>query len=179
MINTPITLCDYLNCDLHDLDSDISFTMKGRTQGVLGDDLKNADNNIAVRAAKLFFQEFGIQSGLKIHLNKYIPIGAGLGGGSSDAAAILRFLFNRCVDNTSANKQKVQGVALKIGADVPYFFIDQPSLVQGVGENVSPYVLTEFDQKSVFVLFPEAALETKHVFQEFAQLKKPSQCFAR
>jgi 4-diphosphocytidyl-2-C-methyl-D-erythritol kinase len=88
-----------------------------------------------VRAAELLMQEFGID-GLDIHLDKLIPIGAGLGGGSSDAAAILKGamkLYDLRIDNNNILK-----LAAHLGSDVPFFLNGKTAHVSGRGEIIQP-----------------------------------------
>ena len=97
---------------------------------------KQLDNtsNIAIEAASILKKYTGTNKGVKITLNKYIPISAGLGGGSSDAATVLLGL-NQLWDLRLSNKQLVE-VASELGSDVPFFLQKGTALVQGRGERV-------------------------------------------
>jgi len=89
------------------------------------------ERNLAVRAANAFLAEFGIQAEVLINLHKEIPVGAGLGGGSSDAGAVLRMMAALCGVDQSAS---LLTVAMRLGADVPFFLNPTPSRVRGIGE---------------------------------------------
>ena len=95
--------------------------------GVPGD-----NTNIAHKAARLLKDHFGIHQGVKITLEKEIPIGAGLGGGSSDAGVVLRHLpafWGMTIDDASLHR-----IALRLGSDVPYFLHDGSAIASGRGE---------------------------------------------
>ena len=89
-------------------------------------------NNLAVRAAQLLFDEFGLEGGLFIDLEKHIPVAAGLAGGSSDAAAVLHGV-NELFDLQLSREQLMER-GLKLGADVPFCVLRGTALAEGVGE---------------------------------------------
>lgn len=94
------------------------------------------EDNIAFKAAKLFFQDYKINGGAVISIRKNIPSAAGLGGGSADAAAVLvglRKLYNANISNEQLCK-----TALKLGADVPFFIVGGCARAQGIGEKLTP-----------------------------------------
>ena len=99
-------------------------------------------DNLAVKAAQFFLEEFGIPAGVRIRLVKRIPIGAGLGGGSSDGAAVLRALrklFPEAVRGRTGERRLMR-LALKLGSDVPFFVQDAPFCVgRGRGEKLKPF----------------------------------------
>ncbi|OGV49295.1 MAG: 4-(cytidine 5'-diphospho)-2-C-methyl-D-erythritol kinase [Lentisphaerae bacterium GWF2_52_8] len=92
--------------------------------------------NLCWRAAELYAESAGITPRWHIHLEKNIPIAAGLGGGSSNAAAVLRLLQDACASLLS--QEKLQEIALRLGADVTFFLSPRPSLARGVGEVLYP-----------------------------------------
>ena len=94
----------------------------------------NNTSNIAIKAASILKKYTGTNKGVKITLNKYIPISAGLGGGSSDAATILLGL-NHLWELGLSNNQLVE-LASELGSDVPFFLQKGTALVQGRGERV-------------------------------------------
>lgn len=104
----------------------------------LPDDLASlpADKNLAYLAAKLFFEESGIRGGTNITIEKRIPSRAGLGGGSADAGAVLRALNRMCGNPFSP--EKLQKIALSLGADVPFCVACGVALCRGVGEIMTP-----------------------------------------
>ena len=93
------------------------------------------DQNIAIKAAKMFFGETEINGGVKIKLKKKIPLAAGLGGGSADAAAVLLGL-NKLYD-TKLSAECLKAMALKLGADVPFFLEGGTVRAKGVGEEMT------------------------------------------
>lgn len=98
----------------------------------------NADN-LAVRAVLAWQRETGQQIGVHLRLTKNIPVAAGLGGGSSDAAGVLRGL-NQLLGKP-LNHARLTAVARTLGADVPFFLLDGPALGQGIGDLLTPIKL--------------------------------------
>lgn len=94
------------------------------------------EDNIAFKAAKLFFQDYGINGGAAISISKNIPSAAGLGGGSADAAAVLVGLNK--LYNANISKEQLCKTALKLGADVPFFIVGGCARAQGIGEELTP-----------------------------------------
>jgi len=92
------------------------------------------EGNLAYRAAKLLLETTGMLHGVSILLEKRIPIGAGLGGGSSDAAGVLRGL-NQMLGNP-VSEQELSELAAGLGADVPFFLHRGPALARGIGERL-------------------------------------------
>jgi 4-diphosphocytidyl-2-C-methyl-D-erythritol kinase len=95
--------------------------------------LKNQDNNLCIQAAQLLQKEYHIP-GLAIDLKKQIPIGAGLGGGSSNSAAVLKAgiqLFKMKIE-----QEKIHLLASRLGSDVPFFLRGKTALIRGRGDNI-------------------------------------------
>jgi len=90
--------------------------------------------NLVYKTAKKMQDKFAVKSGIKIHLEKNIPMGAGLGGGSSDAAAVIKAL-NKLWD-INASKEELENFAKTIGADVPFFLTGGTAQIEGIGEIV-------------------------------------------
>ena len=95
----------------------------------------DASENLAVRAVQLYAAKSGIAPDFRIHLQKNIPIGAGLGGGSSDAAAVLRGLNSRF---SALSNNRLLELASELGSDVPFFLWDTAAVCTGRGEKISP-----------------------------------------
>ena len=95
-------------------------------------------NNTCFKAVQSFFNTFRIKDNYKIEikLRKNIPIGGGLGGGSSDAGAVIRFLVKHFNINITEEKEKLIHCALEVGSDVPFFLIQKPCYATGKGENL-------------------------------------------
>ena len=100
-----------------------------------GSDIDN-EKNIAYKAAELFFESAKIVGGAEIIIEKYIPLSAGLGGGSADAAAVLLAL-NEIYD-TEITSEKLEEIAAKLGADVPFFIKGGTQRSTGIGEILTP-----------------------------------------
>ena len=94
------------------------------------------EKNLAYQAAELMRERAGVSEGVEIHIDKHIPVAAGLGGGSSDAAAVLRGL-NKIWHMTLTEAQLAE-IGLKIDADVPFCVYSRPARVTGRGEIVAP-----------------------------------------
>jgi len=97
--------------------------------------LDDSQSNLASRAAAAFMGEFGIAAEVLVDLRKRIPMGAGLGGGSSDAGAVLRMM---AAIFGSSSPARLAAVALQLGADVPFFLKPGPARVRGIGEVIEP-----------------------------------------
>ena len=109
-------------------------------------ELPTDSENLCVKAAEKFakFANSALPEGLgvEIRLQKRIPVAAGLGGGSSDAAAVLLALNQLCADPLSDSQ--LSGIAVKLGADVPFFLNPVPSVARGIGEILTPLEVGEW-----------------------------------
>ena len=116
--------------------------------------------NICVQAFNLIKQNFGIDP-VKIHLHKKIPIGAGLGGGSSDGAFTLIALNQ--IYNLQLSNLQLKKYALQLGADCPFFIDNTPQYVTGIGDKIIPIDLDlrEFEFK---FFFPEFHISTAEAY---------------
>lgn len=108
------------------------------------------EDNIAFKAAELFLAEYGIKSGARIVINKNIPAAAGLGGGSADAAAVLLGLND--IYGVGASYENLQNIAVKLGADVPFFINGGCKRAQGIGEKLTDIT----SMKSGYILLSKA-----------------------
>lgn len=124
----------------------------------LGAPLPNDD--LCLRAARLLQDESGTRLGADISIDKQVPWGAGLGGGSSDAATTLLAL-NR-LWGLGWPLQRLLPLGLRLGADVPFFLTGQNAWVEGIGERITPL---HFEPQLFAVVKPAASLETRAVFQ--------------
>jgi 4-diphosphocytidyl-2-C-methyl-D-erythritol kinase len=118
-----------------------------------------ADNDLCVRAARALKAETGHPGGVDIHLDKRIPMGGGLGGGSSDAATTLLAL--NCLWGLGLPAAALQRLGLALGADVPVFLAGHNAFAEGVGEKLAPLVLPP---AWYLVLVPPVAVPTVTVF---------------
>ena len=101
--------------------------------------LPTNNDNLCWKAIELLQNELQTNSGAKIHIEKKIPVGAGLGGGSSDAAAVLKVL--PALWNKKIEQPVLEKLALQLGSDVPFFLQSQPAYAEGRGEQLSPVTL--------------------------------------
>ena len=120
------------------------------------------ENNLAYRAAKLLMDEFGIEEGVKIYLEKHIPVAAGMAGGSSNAAAVLHGINRMFHLGLSAEELMERGVTL--GADVPYCIMRGTVLAEGIGEILTP--LPPVPKCYVLLAKPPISVSTKLVYEK-------------
>jgi 4-diphosphocytidyl-2-C-methyl-D-erythritol kinase len=120
------------------------------------------DYNLCYRAWKLLYEQFPAKVlPVNIHLYKVIPMGAGLGGGSSDAAAVL-MLCNDCF-SLGLNFQQLAQLGVQLGADVPFFIYGQPMFVSGIGEILEPFALQHYFR--VELITPEVHSDTAQAYR--------------
>ncbi len=148
-------------CDFHDL-----ITIKPAEEFIFSCDGPfsshiDVKNNLCISAAKLMSSEYVQPLNAHIHLEKNIPVAAGLGGGSSDAAAVIRALKTfwkiKSIDNLSKE-------FLSLGADVPVCLKQESVMMRGIGENISPVTIPNF---YMVLVNPIKACPTKNVFAGF------------
>ena len=123
--------------------------------------LPTNENNLVYKAAKLLMDEFQVQDGLLIRLRKFIPVAAGMAGGSSDAAAVL-FGVNKMFRLGLTTEELMQR-GVKIGADVPYCILRGTALSEGIGEVLTS--LSPVPQCQVLVAKPGINVSTKFVYE--------------
>jgi 4-diphosphocytidyl-2-C-methyl-D-erythritol kinase len=128
-------------------DGDIRFS------GVFGSD------NLCVRAARLLQEETGSRLGADLALEKTIPVGGGLGGGSSDAATVLLVLNQ--LWKLGLDKAKLALIGVKLGADVPVFVLGRNALGEGIGERLTPL---DLQPAWYLVLAPQVSVSTREIF---------------
>lgn len=148
----PVGPCDELSMELGG---------KGIRLGCTDPELPTDQGNLAYRAALLFQEETGRPEGVEIRLWKRIPVGAGLGGGSSDAAGVLRGL-NDLLGRPVAQDELLRWAA-RLGADVPFFLLGETALARGIGERLEPFRL-EVPLYYV-VWFPGWSVSTRWAYQ--------------
>ena len=120
------------------------------------------ENNLIYKAYKLMKDEYGFSGGIEVDLNKFIPIAAGMAGGSTDAASAM-FAINKLFNLGLSNRELMeQGV--KIGADVPYCFMRGTALAEGIGEILTP--LPACPKCHVLIAKPPISVSTKLVYEK-------------
>lgn len=122
--------------------------------------LPNNENNLVYKAADLLLKEFHIPHGVQIKLKKFIPVAAGMAGGSSDAAAVL-FGVNKMFA-LGLTQEELMRRGVKIGADVPYCVMRGTALAEGIGEQLTP--LPPMPQCQVLIAKPGISVSTKFVY---------------
>ena len=126
-----------------------------------GVEIPNGEN-LCEKAWKLLYTDFGIGN-VKVHLHKQIAIGAGLGGGSSDASFTLKSL-NELFD-LNLNNKELEKYALRLGADCPFFIDNTPKLVEGIGEKMTSIDL-DLSEYNIRLINPEIHISTKEAYSE-------------
>lgn len=127
----------------------------------------NIEDNICIKAAKLFINEFNISGGVCIKLNKNIPMAAGLAGGSSDAAAVLKGLNK--LYNVNASSEILKNLAARLGSDVPFFIESKAALCTNRGEIINPLNI-DIPSINILLIKPSLGLSTKEVYQNYKYL---------
>ncbi len=130
-----------------------------RQPAILG--LPTADD-LVIRAASLLQTATGIQQGVTIHLDKRLPLGGGLGGGSSDAATTLVALNHHW--RAGLSTAELMTLGLQLGADVPVFIKGQAAWAEGIGEQLTP--LDTLDEPWLVVIQPFCTVATRLIFQD-------------
>ena len=118
-------------------------------------------DDLVVRAANLLKDFCKLDAGVEIDVKKEIPMGAGMGGGSSDAATTLIGL--NALWNLKLNKETLCNLGLKLGADVPFFIFGQNAFVEGIGEKIQEISL---EKRDFLVIFPNQGIPTVSIFQD-------------
>lgn len=120
------------------------------------------ENNLAYQAAQMLMDEFHIEEGVSIQLDKHIPVAAGMAGGSSNAAAVL-FGMNRMFSLGLSQKELMER-GVKLGADVPYCIMRGIVLAEGIGEILTP--LSPMPKCYVLIAKPAISVSTKMVYEK-------------
>jgi 4-diphosphocytidyl-2-C-methyl-D-erythritol kinase len=160
----PISLCDEIQ-----IETEIETEKEKENHITLrcSDPTLSADEtNLAYKAAALLCKEACVQARVAINLRKRIPAGAGLGGGSSDAAAVLKGL--NTLLSLGFDEPRLCSLAARLGADVPFFIPCRPARVQGIGEILAP--LPAFPPTWFVVIVPPFGVSTPWAYRRFDEL---------
>lgn len=117
-------------------------------------------DDLSLRAARLLQRVTGVRQGVRLHLRKRIPLGGGLGGGSSDAATVLRVLDR--LWGTALGEARLCQLGLELGSDVPVFVHGSSAWAEGRGERLTPLELPE---RWYLIIHPGVAVGTREIFQ--------------
>jgi 4-diphosphocytidyl-2-C-methyl-D-erythritol kinase len=157
----PISLCDEIKIERRSGKQEIAFRCDDPS-------VPKGEDNIVVRATKVFLEETKITSGVSIALKKTIPHGAGLGGGSSDAASTLVALNE--LFETNFPREALAKMAEMVGSDVPFFIFQSAAVCKGRGELVSPTRLDE--PLPLLLLKPEFGVPTKWAYAHWGDSRE-------
>lgn len=119
------------------------------------------ENNLIYKAVRLMQEAYGVTEGVKVHLQKNIPVAAGMAGGSTDAAAALKAM--NILFDLQATDEKLQELGVKIGADVPYCIMGGTALAEGIGEKLT--ALPKAPDCYLLVAKPDINVSTKYVYE--------------
>ncbi len=119
------------------------------------------ERNLVYKSAKLMFEEYNLPGGIRIHLEKRIPMAAGMAGGSTDAAAVFNGINE--LYNLGLAKKRLCELGVRIGADVPYCIVGGTALSEGIGEVLT--VLPNVPDCVVLIAKPDFDVSTKYVFE--------------
>jgi 4-diphosphocytidyl-2-C-methyl-D-erythritol kinase len=161
----PITLADRLEINLR-ADHDVRLTCSDPS-------VPSDASNLGHRAAAAFAKHTGMKFGVDIHIEKNIPHGAGLGGGSSDAAAVLVALDRLLA--TKMPTEELERVAATLGSDIPFFISSQPAICRGRGEIIEPF--EGLPPADILLVKPPFPIPTPWAYQAWANSEKPSATF--
>lgn len=151
----PISLYD---------DIEISFSDKDEVTFI---NQTVSTNNTVTKALFLMKKHYKYQESFRVIINKNIPSGAGLGGGSSDAAFVMKAIIELL--NIKTSNEELHDIALKIGADVPFFLINKPCRMQGIGELLTPFDIN--NEYKFLLIKPNFAIDTVKAYKKYDEIK--------
>jgi len=146
-----------------DLADSLQFeeTQEGVTLECNDKNIPANQDNLVCKAANLILEECGIKKGVLINLEKNIPVGAGLGGGSSDAATTLKALNS--LWKVGLNNEELMEFAAKLGSDIPFFINGKTALCRGRGELITPVEVR--NRMDYIILFPRVHISTETIYK--------------
>lgn len=167
----PVQLKDALEVQVMDeaFPSAYDCDLKVTNIAIEGDEQRN----LVVRAYNLLKQDFPQMPRVHVHLHKAIPTQAGMGGGSSDCAAMLLLLNTMC--NLGLTQQQLIDYAAKLGADCPIFILNRPAYAEGIGERLQPIDL-DLSGSYLAVVRPDIPVPTKEAFSHIHPCKPAKNC---
>lgn len=157
----PISLCDIIT-----INESIQFELRSNVQFNITD-----DENLVMKAAKKFNEALGINKAYSIKLQKEIPMQAGLGGGSADAAVVLKMLNE--MNGNPFGDEYLAKLAIELGSDVPFFIFNKPAIAKGRGEILE---FINFRREiNVLVVFPNVNISTKEAYEALKRTQEQVQ----
>lgn len=183
-VNLDLHITSTLPNGYHELDS-LFWPLKApadelqiRTSKTTGITLTVAEHNLdplhntLTKAYALFASATGEAPNIDILLKKNIPMGGGLGGGSSDAATLLKWLNTH--SSVPLSKEKLKNIALQVGADVPFFLLDRPAHVLGVGEKIYPLENNFLNGYTLLLVCPPIQVSTAWAYRQWDEKNIPA-----
>ena len=168
----PIPLCDAL--EVHRMDTDFPCDVNCDLK-VTGMEIEGLEaDNLVVRAYHLLAKDFELPR-IHAHLYKQIPSQAGLGGGSSDAAYMIRLLDERF--HINMGNSMMEEYAARLGADCAFFITAEPAYAQGIGNELEPVCASDFSLEGMYMALmkPDVAVSTREAYSNITP-HKPSKC---
>lgn len=159
MVMQTVTLCDDVTVELYGGEKSFATC---NLPFVPGD-----ERNLAVKAANKFFEKLGKKGAAKIELNKLIPVGAGMAGGSSDAAAVIRALNTLC--GRPFDRAGLEELAAEVGSDVAFCVCGGTMLASGRGEILTP--LPPMPDCDIVICKPDFSISTPELFKKLDSVK--------
>ncbi|MBQ2804123.1 MAG: 4-(cytidine 5'-diphospho)-2-C-methyl-D-erythritol kinase [Lachnospiraceae bacterium] len=171
-INLGLDVCKRLENGYHEVKMVMQtvgiydvLTLKEMKEGILittdSGELPTDENNLIYKAARLMKEHYGIEAGVQIHLEKNIPIAAGMAGGSTDAAATMKGIGQ--LFGLDCTLEELMELGVKIGADVPYCVMGGTALAEGIGEKLTALKPSPFCY--LLVAKPDINVSTKLVYE--------------
>ena len=157
----PLSLADQIRIEPIPTEEGIRFSCSDES-------LTTGEDNLVIKAIRILEQHSNRRFGLRLHLDKQVPMAAGLGGGSSDAAAVLKGV-NSLLD-LGLGRDELVALATRLGSDVPFFVYDEPCDCTGRGENVKP-VSFEYELP-IFLVKPPFGISAASAYQSWAGSKE-------
>lgn len=128
------------------------------------------ESNLVAKTMRVLRETFDIKKNFRIHIHKIIPIGAGLGGGSADAAIVLKTMIKLL--KISISEDELISLGNKIGSDVPFCLLNKAARINGKGEKIKPIKIKKgFD---IIIAKPKKGLSTKEVYAKYDELSDES-----
>jgi len=148
-------------CDIVEVQKSSAGEVEFSSSGIVID--CPAEKNLCVRAFELMRARFGLREGARIHLRKKVPMGAGLGGGSANATAVLKIVND--LWQLGADDAALENLAAELGSDTAFFVRDVPAIATGKGEILQPY---QVDLSGYYLLLvkPDAAISTPWAYSQ-------------
>lgn len=167
MVMNQVELHDTVTVEKSDTGFSMDMVVESDNNQIL--DLPCDDTNLCIKAAKAILEYANIETGVKIHLIKRIPVSAGMAGGSTDAAAVLSGINQ--LYNLDLTVEQLCDIGVKIGADVPYCIVGGTMRAEGIGEVLSE--LPALPPVDILIAKPPVGVNTKLAYQQFDSIDDP------